>query len=86
MNTVAKFALLNGCLMLAGATHAIAEGYSQGYSPQGNSPRSAQIVALDECDPATFNAALGPDFCKNVTIGASTSSAKKYSMPLSPSL
>ena len=24
------------------------------------------------CDPATFNAALGPDFCKNVALGAST--------------
>jgi plastocyanin len=31
-------------------------------------PRDAQIVALDECDPTTFNAALGPDFCKNVTL------------------
>jgi len=31
-----------------------------------------QIVALDECDPATFNAALGADFCKNVTLGAFT--------------
>ena len=31
-----------------------------------------QIVALDECDPATFNAALGPDFCKNVAVGAAT--------------
>lgn len=27
-----------------------------------------QIVALDECDPTTFNAALGPDFCKNVAL------------------
>jgi plastocyanin len=27
---------------------------------------------LDECNPATFNAALGPDFCKNVTLGAFT--------------
>jgi plastocyanin len=35
-------------------------------------PRFAQIVALDECDPATFNAALGPDFCKNVALGAAT--------------
>jgi plastocyanin len=26
-----------------------------------------QIVALDECDPATFNAVL-PDFCKNVAL------------------
>jgi plastocyanin len=25
-------------------------------------------VALDECDPLTFNAALGNDFCKNVAL------------------
>ena len=30
----------------------------------------AQFVALDECDPTTFNAALGPDFCKNVALAA----------------
>jgi plastocyanin len=35
-------------------------------------PHAEQIVALDECDPATFNAALGADFCRNVAIGAST--------------
>jgi plastocyanin len=29
-----------------------------------------QVVALDECDPATFNAALGAGFCKNVALGA----------------
>jgi plastocyanin len=29
-----------------------------------------QFVALDECDPTTFNAVLGPDFCKNVAIAA----------------
>jgi plastocyanin len=27
-----------------------------------------QIVALDECDPTTFNAVAGPDFCKNVAL------------------
>jgi plastocyanin len=27
-----------------------------------------QIVALDECDPVTFNAVVGPDFCKNVAL------------------
>jgi plastocyanin len=37
-----------------------------------NSPRLAQVVALDECDPTTFNAQLGPDFCKNVALGAFT--------------
>jgi plastocyanin len=26
------------------------------------------VVALDECDPATFNAAISSDFCKNVAI------------------
>jgi len=39
------------------------------------SPSPAQIVALDECDPETFNApapAPGPDFCRNVALGATT--------------
>jgi plastocyanin len=63
MKKVATLILLAGCVILAGASHAIA---------QGNSPGLAQVVALDECDPTTFNAALGPDFCKNVTLGAFT--------------
>jgi plastocyanin len=46
--------------MFAGATLAFA---------QEKAPSVAQIVALDECDPATFNAAIGPDFCKNVALG-----------------
>jgi plastocyanin len=42
-------------------------------APEQENPLSvAQVVALDECDPATFNAALGPDFCRNVTLGAFT--------------
>ncbi len=68
MKTVAKIALLISTLAFAGATNALA----QEHSPQGQPPHVAQIVALDECDPATFNAALGPDFCKNVTLGAFT--------------
>ena len=32
----------------------------------------AQVIALDECDPTTFNAILGPDFCKNVSLGSFT--------------
>jgi hypothetical protein len=38
------------------------------------SPGLVQIVALDECDPTTFNdpAAAGPGFCQNVTLGAFT--------------
>jgi plastocyanin len=71
MNTVAKFALLAGCLMIAGATYALAQGHP-GLPQQGHPPGLAQVVALDECDPVTFNAALGPDFCKNVALGAFT--------------
>jgi hypothetical protein len=41
-------------------------------------PHAGQIVALDECDPATFNAALGADFCRNVAIGASTKLADLF--------
>jgi plastocyanin len=37
---------------------------------QENSAHLAQVVALDECDPTTFNAVLGPDFCKNVALAA----------------
>src|SRR5256886_8312543 len=39
---------------------------------QEDTATPVQIVALDECDPATFNAALGADFCKNVALGAFT--------------
>jgi plastocyanin len=65
--TVVKFGLLTGCLMFTGATHALAQE-KEGENP----PSVAQIVALDECDPATFNAVLGPDFCRNVALGAAT--------------
>src|SRR5581483_1538970 len=54
--------LLAGAVICAGATRAAADG---------DRPRHAQIVALDECDPVTFNPAVGPDgtgFCHNVTL------------------
>ena len=38
----------------------------------------AQIVALDECDPTTFNAVLGPDFCKNVALAFAAPFATKF--------
>jgi plastocyanin len=57
-------------LTFAGATYALAQGNP--HAPQGPPPHIAQVVALDECDPVTFNAALGSDFCKNVTLGAFT--------------
>ena len=62
--TVAKLVLLGTCSMFAGAIPI--------ELAQENAPSSAQVVALDECDPATFNAALGADFCKNVALGADT--------------
>jgi hypothetical protein len=63
MRKVVTLAFLAGCVTLAFGTRAIA---------QGNSPGLAQVVALDECDPTTFNAFAGPDFCKNITLGAFT--------------
>jgi plastocyanin len=59
--TVARLVLLVGLLTLVGGRYATA---------QEQTPSLAQVVALDECDPITFNAALGPDFCKNVALGA----------------
>lgn len=51
---------------------ALALGLTQGAQGQQNPPGVVQVVALDECDPTSFNGTLGPDFCKNVTLGAST--------------
>jgi plastocyanin len=41
---------------------------------QSDSPTPVQIVAVDECEPTSFNDPKvgGPDFCKNVTLGAFT--------------
>jgi hypothetical protein len=51
---------------------ALALGLEPGASAQENPPNIVQVVALDECDPTTFNNAVGADFCKNITLGAST--------------
>lgn len=65
----AMISLLAGCLIFAVATRPLEQ----------ESPASvAQVVALDECDPATFNATLGPDFCRNVALGASTKFADLF--------
>jgi hypothetical protein len=64
MKNLATLILLAECVILAGATHAIADE---------SSPGLAQVVALDECDPDTFNAALGEGgtgFCHNVALSA----------------
>jgi plastocyanin len=52
-------AVVLGCALWTVA-HAVAQ--------QLTSPE--QIIALDECDPVTFNAVLGPDFCRNIALGA----------------
>jgi plastocyanin len=67
-----RFGLLAGCLLFGNAAQAIAQETNE--HAQENAPSVAQIVALDECDPATFNAnpLIGPGFCKNVTLGAFT--------------
>lgn len=60
--------------MPGAATHAFAQGQPHAKTASAQSaepsPSPAQIVALDECDPNTFNAALGPDFCHNVALAA----------------
>ena len=63
MNTlIAKIGLAAGCLLLAGVGMA---------EEPGHNVIPAQVVALDECDPATFNLLGngGPGFCKNVALG-----------------
>jgi plastocyanin len=66
---IAMFGVLAGCLIFAAATRPL---------EQESPPNVAQVVALDECDPATFNAMLGADFCKNVALGASTTFADLF--------
>lgn len=58
-------------LWLAPATAAFAQ-------EDRDTPTPVQIVALDECDPTTFNAVLGPDFCKNVALAFVTPFATKF--------
>jgi hypothetical protein len=62
--------LMTVCLISASATLGRAQ------------PPPARIVALDECDPATFNdpSAVGPDFCKNVALGASTTFSNLFDL------
>jgi plastocyanin len=60
-------------LAVATTSYAIAqEKLEPDHVRHENASHAVQIVALDECDPATFNQALGPDFCRNIALGAST--------------
>ena len=64
MRRLATLILLAGGAFFNAAPCAIAQG-------NGNSPGVAQVVALDECDPTTFNAVLGESgggFCHNVSL------------------
>jgi plastocyanin len=67
-NTLMKISLVICCFLFAG------------WTDRDDVPSTAQVVALDECDPATFNAptAVGPDFCKNVTVGAFTTFSELF--------
>jgi plastocyanin len=67
-NTLMKVGLVICCFLFAG------------WVEQDDAPSTAQVVTLDECDPATFNApnAVGPDFCKNVAVGASTTFSELF--------
>lgn len=71
MRKVLGLTLLTGSLILTGAIHARAQEKARDV---------AQVVALDECDPATFNApsAAGPEFCRNVAVGAQTTFANLF--------
>jgi plastocyanin len=74
--------LVAACLVVAltftftpgAAIHAFAQGQPQPKTASeresDHSTTTAQVVALDECDPNTFNAALGPSFCHNVALAA----------------
>jgi plastocyanin len=71
--TLTKCTLLAAGLLLAGGMQASAQEKDRGHEREQDSVSTpVQIVALDECDPKTFNDALGADFCKNVTLGAFT--------------
>jgi plastocyanin len=58
-NVLMKLSLVICCFLFAGLME------------QDDHRTPAQVVALDECDPATFNLPgnVGPGFCKNVALG-----------------
>ena len=83
--TVLKFAVFTGTLLLAGAAQSFAQQTTA--RKVAVTPGPVQIVALDECDPATFNrppdpdpkkGGVGADFCKNVALGAQTDFATLF--------
>jgi len=65
--TVVKFGLLAGCLMLAGATHALAQEKKMKLS------KCRPDRGLGRMRPGHLQRRRLADFCKNVTLGAFTS-------------
>src|SRR5581483_55721 len=72
-----RFALIVSCITVATVLQAPAqekapaqEHTSFNHSANEHPFRIAPIVALDECEPDSFNAVLGADFCKNVGLAA----------------
>jgi plastocyanin len=81
IRSLASFILLCGAVVFAGTSSALAQSDADKNADARHNEhhaRVAEVVALDECDPATFNAALGPDFCKNVTLGAFTTLSELF--------
>src|ERR1700686_5307924 len=66
------------CLFATLLVAALTLGFVPAAVAQAKMPSVAQIVALDECDPTTFNAVLGPDFCKNVALAFVTPFATTF--------
>ncbi len=67
--------LLAGCFALAGATNTVSqERKYKDHDDPDNQNREVQIIALDECDPGTFNVVpiLKPDFCHSVALDSAT--------------
>ena len=81
--TAVKSVVFAAALLFAGA----AQSQAQNAQKKEVTPGPVQIVALDECDPATFNrppdpdpkkGGVGADFCKNVALGAQTDFATLF--------
>jgi len=72
MRTYSTLLGLTIAAVLSTGASAGAQNFSSSLIQLG-SPNPVQIVALDECEPYSFNKNLGADFCKNIALGATTS-------------
>ena len=68
-HTLGKVVLLSLGMAVATAVQSVAQSHEKRENAvKHQSIQIAPIVALDECDPESFNAALGGDFCKNIAL------------------